>query len=160
AKDLGITLPPDLSLDPSPAASRTRNLVSHQALGLIDIKAAGTNHFTWVLSMHHKQTGEDLYPLFRERIGEMPDNFQPLSRDLMDVFGLFPVAGDDHLSEYVPWVHDPQTKPWEKYQLQLYAWDEAEASREAMWGDIESMGAGQSGVDRLREVVSEGAVEV
>jgi alpha-galactosidase len=160
AKDLGITLPPNLSLEPSPAASRTRNLVSHQALDLIDIKAAGTNHFTWVLSMHHKQTGEDLYPLFRRRINGMPPDFQPLSRDLLDAFGLFPVAGDDHLSEYLPWVHDPQTKPWEKYQLQLYAWDEAEASREAMWGDIESMGAGKASVDKLRTTISEGAVEV
>jgi alpha-galactosidase len=157
---LDIEVPPDLSLNPSLSAGATRRKISEQAIHKLDIKAAGLNHFTWVLTMHHQETGEDLYPLFKERLRKFPAEVQPLSRQLMDIFDLFPVAGDDHLSEYLPWVHEPQCKPWEKYEIQLWDWDEAEASREAMWGQMEQMVTGQDPIAHLKVVHSEGAVEV
>jgi alpha-galactosidase len=43
--------------------------LAHQALERVDIKAAGLNHFTWMLDLHDKRTGEDLYPLGRLRPG-------------------------------------------------------------------------------------------
>lgn len=98
AGPLGIHVPSDLSLRPAPSASGTRRYVAQQALKLLDIKAAGLNHFTWMLSIHHKETGEDLYPLFRERLRRLDAHVAPLSREVMDIFGLFPVPGDDHLS--------------------------------------------------------------
>lgn len=67
----------------------------------IDIKAAGLNHFTFVYDMRDRETGEDLYPVFRERLAAMPPDFEPLSRRLMDAFGLFPATGDGHAGEYV-----------------------------------------------------------
>ena len=97
--------------------------VVRQALPLIDIRAAGTNHFTWILSIHHKQTGEDLYPLFRQRFHALDPGFEPLTRRLFEAFGLFPVPGDTHLCEYLPWVTDPVTRPWEKYDIRLYDWE-------------------------------------
>lgn len=157
---LNIEVPAGLSLSPSPSASVARRVVSSQATRKLDIKAMGLNHFTWVLSMHDKETGADLYPLFMERLRRFAPRIQPLSRALMDIFGLFPVAGDDHLSEYLPWLHDPHSQPWQKYNIQLYAWDEAEASREAMWEQIERMAAGQGEIGALKHVTSEGAVEV
>ena len=73
----------------------------------LQILAAGLNHFTWMLAINHAHTGEDLYPAFREQLGRMPPDFEPLSRELYDVFGLFPAAGDDHVGEYVghAWQH-------------------------------------------------------
>ena len=128
-----------ITLRPGPAGSITRSKLSQQGLKRLDIKAAGLNHFTWVLSIHDKESGADLYPLFRERLRALDPHVAPLSRELFEIFGLFPVPGDDHLAEYLPWLHDPQTKPWENYGIELYAWDEAEASREAMWDAVESM---------------------
>ncbi len=160
AAELGLAIPADLSLRPSPSAWVPRSVIAEQAYQLLDIKAAGLNHFTWMLSLHHKQTGADLYPLFKERLRAMPPHIAPLTRELTDIFGLFPVPGDEHLSEYLPWLHEPVVKPWEKYAIELYDWDEAEASRESMWGAIEAMAAGQSPIEPLRHVVSEGAVEV
>ncbi len=157
---LGIHVPADISLRAAPSANGARRYVAQQALRRLDIKAAGLNHFTWVLSVHDKENGEDLYPLFREGLHNLDAHIAPLSRELTDIFGLFPVPGDDHLSEYLPWLHDPQTKPWEKYGIELYAWDEAEADREAMWGMIESMASEQSAVQPLHDVISEGAAEV
>jgi alpha-galactosidase len=167
---LDIEAPANLSMKPSLSASATRRKISAQAIHKLDIKAAGLNHFTWILAMHDAKTGEDLYPLFKERLSlqsegvkglrKFPTDVQPLSRELMDIFGLFPVAGDDHLAEYLPWVHEPQGKPWARYGIQLWDWAEAEASREAMWGQMERMIAGQDAIVQLKEVHSEGAVEV
>ena len=160
APELGIQVPTDITLRPGPAGSITRSKLSQQGLKRLDIKAAGLNHFTWVLSIHDKESGADLYPLFRERLRALDPHVAPLSRELFEIFGLFPVPGDDHLAEYLPWLHDPQTKPWENYGIELYAWDEAEASREAMWDAVESMAAGRSEVKQMRDVISEGASEL
>ncbi|MBI5880202.1 MAG: hypothetical protein HZB53_21335 [Chloroflexi bacterium] len=160
ADELGLSVPADLSLRPAPSASAARAAFTEQAYELLDIKAAGLNHFTWMLSLHHKQTGEDLYPLFKEQLRKLPARVAPLTRELADIFGLLPVPGDEHLSEYLPWLHEPVKKPWEKYGIELYAWDEAEASRGTLWGEIEAMAAGTRSIDALRSVITEGAAEV
>ena len=88
--------------------------ISHQALEKVDIKAAGLNHFTWMLDLRSKENGENLYPLFAERWAAFDPTFEPLTRRVYDAFGWFPIPGDEHLCEYLPWVSDPLTKPWEK----------------------------------------------
>jgi alpha-galactosidase len=85
----------------------------------IDIKAAGVNHFTFVYDMRDKETGEDLYPVFRERLAAMPPDFEPLSRRLMDAFGLFPATGDGHAGEYVSFAwetSDMKGPPLDRYE--------------------------------------------
>jgi len=66
--------------------------------------AGGTNHFTWILDLRNSKTGEDLYPLLREKIGGCEESFHPLSRKLFDVYGCFPSCGDDHIGEYLPFA--------------------------------------------------------
>ena len=112
---------------------------TEQIYETLDIKAAGLNHFTFMLDIRRRQTGEDLYPLFAQRLREFTPVIQPLSQRILEAFGLFPATGDGHLAEYVHWAHDPQTKPWEKYHLELYDWDAAEKRRDEMWREIERM---------------------
>jgi alpha-galactosidase len=83
----------------------------------LDIKAAGLNHFTWMLDIRRKSTAEDLYPALRRKLRSWPDDFEPLTRDVFEVTGVFPAPGDSHMAEYLPWVCDPQSKPWERYDL-------------------------------------------
>lgn len=90
----------------------------------------------------------------------MPPQFQPLSRSIFDAFGLFPATGDGHISEYVHWAHDPQTKPWEKYHLHLYDWDAAEEGRDRMWQGIEDMVAGGPLSERVKRGSGERAIPV
>lgn len=66
----------------------------------LDIKAAGINHFTWMYDIRSKVTGEDLYPLFAAKLKEMPQAFEPMSRKLFDLYGMYPTAGDHHLAEF------------------------------------------------------------
>ena len=107
-----------------------------QAVEKVKIIAAGVNHFTWMLNLTDRKANADLYPLFRERWQALPENFEPLTRRVFDAFGLFPIPGDEHLCEYLPWVSDPVTKPWEKYELELYEWSDHEQSREDQWSSL------------------------
>ena len=68
----------------------------------VNIQAAGLNHFTWMLGLQDKQTGEDLYPLFAERWATQPPEFEPLTRRVYDAFGLLPIPGDEHLAVNLP----------------------------------------------------------
>lgn len=83
----------------------------------LEIKAAGLNHFSWVLDLRRKPGGEDLYPALRRQIATWPERHHPLTRDIFAQFGLYPMCGDSHIAEYLPWVTDPRTKPWVKYHL-------------------------------------------
>jgi len=161
AKDLGIEVPEELTgmhaaADQFSAQFRLRQ----QTVPLLDIRAAGLNHFTWILSIHDKRTGEDLYPLFKKRFLELDPKFEPLTRDVFSAFGLFPVPGDTHLCEYLPWVSDAQTKPWDKYNIRLYDWDLMASFRDFGLDHINEMGGGHQSIEHLLDTDSEGAVEM
>jgi len=150
----------EISTHAHPAIWPLLSRVAHQALERVDIKAAGLNHFTWMLDLRDKRTGEDLYPLFAERWASFEPTFEPLTRRVYDAFGCFPVPGDEHLCEYLPWVSDPLTKPWEKYEVSLYDWDLMEHFREFGHDNIANMAEGRMTIDHLREADSEGALEM
>ncbi|MEW6285772.1 MAG: hypothetical protein AB1509_06065 [Chloroflexota bacterium] len=161
AKDLGIEVPEGLTglhaaVDQHPLQHRVRE----QIVPLVDIRAAGLNHFTWILSITDRRSGEDLYPLFRKRFFELDPNFEPLTREIFSTFGLFPVPGDTHLCEYLPWMSDPQTKPWEKYNIRLYDWDLMAAVREFELFRLNEMANGEATIEGLLDTDSEGALEM
>lgn len=66
--------------------------------------AAGVNHFTWILDLRARPTGEDLYPMLREKLKDYDPGRLPLSRKLFEVYGYFPSCGDDHIGEYLPYA--------------------------------------------------------
>jgi len=66
--------------------------------------AAGVNHFTWILDLRLKATGEDLYPTLKEKLASYDPKFHPLSRKLFEVYGYFPSPGDSHIGEYIPYA--------------------------------------------------------
>lgn len=161
ADPLGVQVPPGVvNSNAHPDIWPKAGLVAGQVKPVVEVKAAGLNHFTWILDVRDRRTGEDLYPAFRRGMKDLPAEFEPLTRALFDATGLCPVPGDSHLDEYVPWCHDPQTRPWEKYKLFLYDWDRAERERDRKWQEIEAMAAGKSPVDHLRLVHSEGSIEI
>lgn len=68
--------------------------------------AAGVNHFTWILDLRRKSTGEDLYPLMRQKLAAQTDSRQGLSRKLLEVFGYFPGTLDSHVGEYISYAYE------------------------------------------------------
>ncbi|MBN1218847.1 MAG: hypothetical protein JXM69_07965 [Anaerolineae bacterium] len=161
ADDLDIEVPAGtISAHADPDIWPRLGKLAHQALEKVDILAAGLNHFTWMLALHRQGTGEDLYPLFAERWVALDSAFEPLTRRVFDAFGWFPIPGDEHLCEYLPWLSDPRTKPWEKYEVSLYDWERMGRRRDEGHKKIAQMADGQESITPLREADSEGALEV
>ena len=106
----------------------------------IHITAAGLNHFTFILDIRDRQTGEDLYPLLREKLAKMPADFELMSRRLMDTFGLFSAVGDGHAGEYVGFAAD--TIPLTGYDFGAYAKRGA-----AQWDSVRAQANGSKPVD-------------
>ena len=117
----------------------------------IDPRAAGLNHFTWVLELRHKATGKDLYPAFKRAIDEKkPDTAGlgeyrfdiKLCHYLMDVFGHWPSPSDDHVGEYLAYA-------WEYCGLDGYDFDEVDRWAEDRWCQLELWASGKEPVDDL-----------
>ncbi|MBK8047902.1 MAG: alpha-galactosidase [Anaerolineales bacterium] len=106
----------------------------------IDVVACGLNHFAWYQQIRRKRTGEDLYPLLRER--ERQANWLAawdelaLSRILFRTFGLWPYPGTNHSGEYLRWssefmactnmqyFYDPVAEnPWETMEPPTFVYD-------------------------------------
>ena len=160
ANHFGLDVPPGINSDAHPDIWPQAGYVAKQMKPLVEIKAAGLNHFTWILDLRDRRTGEDLYPAFRQALTALPPGFEPLTRAVFEATGLCPVPGDSHLAEYLPWCHDPRTRPWEKYNLYLYDWGRSRQRREEGWRAIEAMALGQAPIDGLRDAESEGAAEI
>ena len=161
ANDLGIEVPEGLAgmhaaVDQHPLQQQ----VKEQIVPLVDIRAAGLNHFTWILSINDRRTGEDLYPLFKKRFFELDPKFEPLTRDVFSAFGLFPVPGDTHLCEYLPWMSDPSTKPWERYNIRLYDWELFANVRQFELYRLNEMANDDATIEALLDTDSEGALEM
>ena len=160
-RELGIEVPPAFTgTHSSPAINPSRAQVSRSARKKVTIQAAGTNHFTWMRDLRDIETHKDLFPIFKKRWEEMDPAFEPLTRKIFADFGLFPIPGDEHLCEYLPWMSDPVTHPWERYDLSLYEWDLRAALREKGHAHIRKLAEGEGTLDELQNEDSEGAAEV
>ena len=122
-----------------------------QALGIpagdVESIAAGLNHFTWLLDIRRKGTGEDIYPAFRQALKEK--NIEEIKsgggyswgiamcRKLMDVFGYFPSCSDDHCGEYVSYA-------WQFCGLEGYDFAAARRGRKAAWERLRSIASGDA----------------
>jgi alpha-galactosidase len=104
----------------------------------IDVKAAGLNHFTWMLAINRRSTGEDLYPLVHEKIDENASNF-PLIRELYHKFGLLANPSDDHVGEYLSFAGD--IVGYEGYDFAA-----ADKARDGLWKRLSSMANGEMSV--------------
>jgi alpha-galactosidase len=114
-----------------------------------------------VYDIHDKETCENLYPLLRQRwLHHYRRDFEPLTREMFEIFGLMPTPGDSHLCEYLPWTHDPITKPWEKYNLKLQSWEGNRRRRAERRAQAEAIVAGERSVDELKWAISEGVPEI
>ncbi|MFX1284606.1 MAG: hypothetical protein ACFFB5_13175 [Promethearchaeota archaeon] len=110
-----------------------------------DIHAAGLNHFTWMMDVKRQETGEDLYPLIRKEISNLPPDFEPLTQHMFNIFGLLPVPGDCHLAEYLPYTVTKEN--WIRYGIQLYDFEWSLKRRNKMWEEITGMATGKRSLD-------------
>lgn len=84
----------------------------------VDVLAAGINHAQCILQARRRDTGEDLYPLFRQKERGFDPTYQPLSRRLFRAFGYWIGCGDSHVGEFLP-----------------YGWEAGEAGYDFKWDE-------------------------
>ena len=82
AESLSLDVPADYLYRWDDISMKYYNEITQAAQSKIDIVAAGINHFTWMLSIRDKVTGQDLYPRFMKRYKESFHEFEPLTRIL------------------------------------------------------------------------------
>lgn len=160
SREYGIAVPAGVTLHSDPGNVAVVHNLAAAGREHFAITSAGLNHFIWLLDIGDRATGEDLYPALRAAVAEAPPTLEPLSLDLFRTFGVLPIAGDTHLAEYLPWLHDAATDPCGHYQLPLYDWRGNEGVREALHAIMTSMSGGALPVDGMREAPSEGATEL
>ena len=106
-----------------------------QIMGLdpseVDVLGAGLNHFQWLMEMRRTGSGEDLYPLLRQKEASYDPAFMPVTRRLFRAFGKYPSCSDDHLGEYLAFG-------WEGGE-EGYDFANDEREREAMKRQIDAV---------------------
>lgn len=135
------------------------------ALGLppgeIDPKAAGLNHFTWILELRRAGTGKDLYPAFKQAMADRMETVEKrvgwglkLSRYLMDTFGYWPSPSDDHVGEYLAYA-------WEYCGLEGYHFAAADQNAQLLRQRLERLASGSEPIEGfLGHISGERAVPI
>jgi len=90
----------------------------------VDVFGAGMNHFQWLFQIRDRDTGEDLYPLLRDKEVAYDPKFMPLTRKMFHAFGYWPTCSDDHMGEYLAYGWEGGEEGYnfeldENYRLQL-----------------------------------------
>lgn len=155
ADELGLKLPRDFGFRWNDQSLALFRLMSRKGKEKFQIRAWGTNHFTWMISVTDRESGKDLYPEIMEKVEKVPPSFEPLTMEVFRIFGVMPVPGDCHLCEYLPYTHNVSRKTWERYDIQMYDFEWAERGRERMWREIERILDGQVPLDKMEEVETE-----
>jgi len=155
--ELGLSFPIDLRFEWTDEAVELWFSTAKEVAKSLEIVAAGINHFTWMLSVKERSSGRDLYPELREKIGNLPETFEPLTQELFRIFGVMPVPGDCHLTEYVPYTSDQREKTWERYDIQFYDLEWGKRRREDGLHRIQQVLAGRDEIESLRPIISERA---
>lgn len=118
----------------------------------IQVFGAGMNHFQWIMSVRDKETGEDLYPEFREKEASFDPSFMPYSRKMFRFFGLYPTCSDDHLGEYQAYGYEAGEHGYD------FDWDAQD--RVNMKADIAALVSGEKDIGEWLQPSGEKAIEV
>lgn len=123
------------------------------ALNEYKVTAAGLNHFTWMLDIKRRSSQEDMYPLIWKYSANLPQDFETLTLHIFKVFGILPVPGDTHLSEYLPYTATKEN--WQKYNLSPFNFMEARKDKERNLRIMDGIITGELSVNKLNFDVAE-----
>ena len=95
------------------------------APGELEVITGGVNHFNWLVDIRRRGSNRSFLTKFLDQVrhsdywrvnrANVPQ--QQFTRDVLDIFGAYPVGYDDHFAEYVPWFYAP-----EEWAARGYEW--------------------------------------
>jgi alpha-galactosidase len=108
-----------------------------------------------VLDVYDRRTHQSIYPLVKQRMAELPKNFEPLTQEMFRMFGYIPVQSDTHVSEYVPYSSDSHEGTWKRYDIQPYDFAWSKARREQYLAFVRRAAEGLESIEPLKHEMSE-----
>jgi alpha-galactosidase len=134
------------------------NLANYLGVPVEETKvlAAGVNHFNWILDFLVR--GEDGLAILREKFDRegVPERMS-VSASLFKVFGAFPVPGDVHVAEFLPYFLNQEADRGEKYGLSLM---KAYSQSPEHWAEIKEHLDGDMPVERYLRRSEEEAIDI
>ncbi len=104
----------------------------------VEVWGAGLNHFQCLMQIRDRETGEDLYPVLREKEKIFDRAASPFTRNLFRAFGYWMGCSDGHVGEYF-----------------AYGWEAGEGGYNFDWD-----GGERQKLDRLINDVLSGVAEI
>ena len=93
----------------------------------LKFRAAGVNHLTWITQL--EIDGKDVYPELAEKLVETGyDKQEPISAELLNIYGLYPAPGDRHVGEFFPFYLKERV-----LAEKGYAWKNADMAQLSEW---------------------------
>jgi len=90
-----------------------------------DINIGGLNHFHWVMDIRDRSNGQDLYPLFNQKMKESDmGGIDMLSRQMYGLYGLLPFPVASHISEYVSYAYEVCGPIYMSWKEEIHAIEE------------------------------------
>lgn len=93
----------------------------------LEVRAAGINHLVWMVHLLHN--GRDAYPRLREVFARKGPDARPASFELMQIHGLFPGPGHEHIVEFYPYFTSPQAEYGKRYGVAVWSASEVNQRR-------------------------------
>jgi alpha-galactosidase len=84
----------------------------------LEVRAAGINHLVWMVQLLHN--GRDAYPKLREALTRKGPGNRPASFELMQLYGLFPGPGHDHVAMFFPFFLSTDADLGKRYDVGLF----------------------------------------
>ena len=94
----------------------------------LEVRVAGVNHLVWMVQVLHN--GQDAYPELRRLLAEKGPQDRPAAFELMDIYGLFPGPGHDHIIEFYPHFLSAHAEHGKPYGVGLFPLDELNQGRD------------------------------
>jgi len=112
--------------------------------GKLRYSAAGINHLTWITKL--EIDGENVYPKLRKLLEETGmDKEEPISAQLLDIFGLYPAPGDRHVGEFFPHYMKEEVLEEQNYHWKNIRFDEMDKWRVGSLERVKQLKNGEIG---------------
>jgi len=120
------------------------------------VLAAGVNHFNWI--MNFRVRGQDGLAMLQEKFDKegVPEHMK-ISASMFKTFGAYPVPGDNHIAEFLPYFLNKESDSGRKYGLSLM---KAYGQSPEHWAEIKKHLEENMPVERYLKRSEEEAIDI
>lgn len=107
----------------------------------LEVRVAGVNHLVWMVQILHN--GRDAYPELRAMLARKGTDTRPASFELMQLYGLFPGPGHDHVVAFYRHFLSEHADFGEPYGVGLFPIESLNQGRERRLERFKAQAAGR-----------------